>query len=511
MADWTAGYITNIEYTFGHYKELNPLHAKLALINAGLEPPAFATACELGFGQGISINLHAAASSIKWYGTDFNPTQTAFARKVASSSGSGAALFDDDFASFASRTDLPDFDFIGLHGIWSWISDENRAVIVDFLRRKLSVGGVLYISYNTLPGWASFAPIRHLMVQHATSYGSAGHGIANRISESMGFIEKLLAVEPTFARANPWAVQYFNTLKTRDQNYLVHEYFNRHWQPMHFSAMADWLEPAKLSYVCSANYIDNIDEINITEAQQNFLDDIPDVRFREDVRDFMVNQQFRRDYWVKGPVKLTPHDHEAALRSQTVVLVTNRSDVPLKVTGRLGEVPMDESALVPILDLLADHQARTVGELTESLASKGISLDQVASAVIALIGAGHLVATQDADVIDHARSRTEKLNAFLLRKAPDNKGTTYLASPVTGGGIAIGPYQRLFLLALSQGQQEPSEWARTAWNILASQNQQAHGDGKPLTSAEDDISELEVKARNFAAKRLPMLKTLLVV
>jgi hypothetical protein len=511
MADWTAGYITNIEYTFGHYKELNPLHARLALINAGLEPPAFATACELGFGQGISINLHAAASSIKWHGTDFNPTQTAFARKVATASGSGVALFDDDFASFAQRSDLPDFDFIGLHGIWSWISDENRAIIVDFLRRKLSVGGVLYMSYNTQPGWASFAPIRHLMVQHATNYGAAGHGIANRINDARGFIEKLLAVEPAFARANPWAVQYFDTLKTRDHTYLVHEYFNRHWQPMHFSALADWLEPAKLSYVCSANYLDNIDEINITQVQQNFLDGIPDVRLREDVRDFMVNQQFRRDYWVKGPVKLTPDDHETALRSQTVVLVTNRSDVPLKVTGRLGEVPMDESALVPILDLLTEHQARTLGEIAESLASKGISLDQVTSAVIALIGAGHLVAAQDADVVDQARTRTDKLNAFLLRKAPDNKGTIYLASPVTGGGIAIGPYQRLFLLALSQGQREPTEWARTAWNILATQNQQVLGDEKLLASEEETISELTVKARNFAAKRLPMLKTLLVV
>jgi SAM-dependent methyltransferase len=66
-------------------------------------------------------------------------------------------LFDESFAEFASR-DLPEFDYIGLHGIWSWISDENRAVIVDFIRRKLKVGGVLYISYNTLPGWAPLPP-----------------------------------------------------------------------------------------------------------------------------------------------------------------------------------------------------------------------------------------------------------------------------------------------------------------------------------------------------------------
>jgi malate synthase len=40
--------------------------------------------------------------------------------------------------------------------------------------------------------------------------------------------------------------------------------------------------------------------------QQAFLKEIPDAHFRESARDFMVNQQFRRDYWVKGARKLAP-------------------------------------------------------------------------------------------------------------------------------------------------------------------------------------------------------------
>ena len=50
--------------------------------------------------------------------------------------------------------DVP--DFVGLHGVWSWISNANRAAVVEFLRRKLKPGGVLYISYNASPGWAAF-------------------------------------------------------------------------------------------------------------------------------------------------------------------------------------------------------------------------------------------------------------------------------------------------------------------------------------------------------------------
>ena len=67
-------------------------------------------------------------------------------------------------------------DYVGLHGIWSWISDENRAVIVDFVRRKLKVGGVLYVSYNTQPGWAAMVPLRDLFVEHAAVMGAPGQG-----------------------------------------------------------------------------------------------------------------------------------------------------------------------------------------------------------------------------------------------------------------------------------------------------------------------------------------------
>ncbi len=146
MADWTAGYVTDVAYTFGYYPELNPLRSKLALLNRRLHCPDFETGCELGFGQGISVNIHAAASSAAWCGTDFNPAHAAFAQELSVAARLGARLFDDSFEQFAARDDLPEFDYIGLHGVWSWISDANRSVLVDFFRRKLRVGGVLYIS-----------------------------------------------------------------------------------------------------------------------------------------------------------------------------------------------------------------------------------------------------------------------------------------------------------------------------------------------------------------------------
>jgi hypothetical protein len=220
-------YLTEIGYTYGYYGELNPLRVKLAFSNTNVAAPEIRTACELGFGQGISVNMHAAASITEWHGTDFNPSHAGLAQELATVSGSTAKLYDETFSDFANRSDLPGFDYIGLHGIWTWISDENRQTIVDFVRRKLNLGGVLYISYNTLPGWATFAPMRHLLMEYASGMGSGRDGIVGQIGGAISFADNLLATDPKYATANPMVAGRFAKLKKGDRNYVAHEYFNR--------------------------------------------------------------------------------------------------------------------------------------------------------------------------------------------------------------------------------------------------------------------------------------------
>jgi hypothetical protein len=115
MADWTSGYVADLGYTFGYYPELNPLRSRLLLLHARLALPKLGTACELGFGQGVSVNVHAAASTTRWYGTDFNPAQASFASWPPAMPT--APAYDQSFAEFCTRDDLPDFDFIAVHGI----------------------------------------------------------------------------------------------------------------------------------------------------------------------------------------------------------------------------------------------------------------------------------------------------------------------------------------------------------------------------------------------------------
>jgi SAM-dependent methyltransferase len=507
MSEWSSGYVSNIGYTYGLYTELNPLRIKLAFLNAGLAFPEVGTACELGFGQGVSINMHAAASVTEWHGTDFNPSQAAFAQELATASDAHAQLHDQSFAEFCARPSLPEFDFIGLHGIWSWISEANRAVIVDFVRRKLKPGGVLYISYNTQPGWAAMAPVRDLLTEHSHVMGSLGKGIVPRIDESIAFAEKLFATKPAFLTANPGVAARVERLKGLNRNYVAHEYFNRDWVPMPFAAMAQQLEEAKLTFACSAHYLDHLDVANMTAEQQAFLNEIPDPTFRETVRDFMVNQQFRRDYWVRGPRRLSEPARLALLRQQQVMLTVPRKDAKLTVAGPLGEIGLQENVYAPVLDALAGHQPRSLAEIEAAVAQAGVSMSQLIQAVVILTACGYVQAVQDDVTIAGARPQSERLNRHLCQMAVTGTDVHYLASPVTGGGVPVDRFSQLFLLSHQQGKSEPGEWAADADALLLGQNQRLQKDGAPMTP-EAQVAELRRMADQFAEYALPILKGL---
>lgn len=509
MTDWTSGYVAEIDYTHGYYAELNPARIKLAFASQGLAFPEIGVACELGFGQGLSTNIHAAASSVSWWGTDFNPSQAGFAQEL--SAVTGARVFDDSFTDFCHRADLPDFDFIALHGIWSWVNDENRRCIVDFVRRKLKVGGVLYISYNTLPGWSTAAPLRHLMTQHKDKMGANGVGIAKQVDEALEFTDRLLASNPLWARANPQIAERFKTIKPQNRHYLAHEYFNKDWHPMYFADLAAHLGAAKLTFATPAHYTDLLDVINLTEGQQAFLKEISDINFRQDIRDFMVNQQFRKDYWVKGARQLNIVERSELLRGQSVVLTTRRADIPLKAQGVLGEVSMTEAVYNPILDQLADYQPKTLAQLEQALASQGVNFAQILQAILLLIGQGHASPTQDKKTVDACKGKAHQLNRLLINNARGSNDVAYLASPVTGGGYPVSRFQQLFLLAQSQGQKTPDAWANFVWQILASQGQQLIKAGATLTTPEENMKELTEQATTFHEKLMPIIKALQII
>lgn len=500
-ADWSGGYAVETGYTYHTYPELNPVRAALPLLLKGVRAPKIQTACELGFGQGCSAAVHAAAQAdIEWWGCDFAPAHAVFARDLVSASGAPAHFTDDSFEEFAARPDLPDFDFIALHGIWSWVSDEIRGQIVAFLRRKLKPGGIVYITYNTMPGWATAAPLRHLMKRHVDLMGAPARGPHANLDAALSTLQRFFALDPAYARVNPGVVDRLDGLLRQDRTYLTHEYLGGHWQPMWFAELEQHLAKAKLSFGASAWMADHIDGLNLSPDMLGFLQELPDPSLRETFRDVAVQAQFRRDYWLRGVRTLSPADQRRALRDQRVVLAKPASQRPAKTTGVYAETMLEGPAYDVLYDLLGDCQPRSLGELEAAL-PQDVPFPDLTQALVALMSQGAVAPAQAAETATRSAGTARALNLELARRAAEAGDLGVLASPVTGGALNASRFDQLFWLAMQDGG-GPDDWARYAAGVLAGQGQTLVSGGAPM-SREAAQGALEAHARVFAEVDLP--------
>ena len=174
------------------------------------------------------------------------------------------------------------------------------------------------------------------------------------------------------------------------RNYLAHEYFTHDWRVMPFSDLARWLEDAKLTFAASAHLLDHVDAVNLTEAGQKLLAGISHPLLRESVRDYLVNQQFRRDIFSKGTRRITQFEQIEALRQQKFALMMHPDDIPMKVTGPLGEVGLKEDVYRPIIEGLAknDFAPKTLAN-GSSPEAYWVPTIQIIQAAIVLTGAGY--------------------------------------------------------------------------------------------------------------------------
>ena len=161
------GYIADVPYVRAFIHELAPAWLDHAAVVSGTLPPARRdgfTWCDLGCGQGVTAALLAAMHPAgRFYGVDAMPEHIAHAQGIAAAAAIGNVHFHAaDFAA-AAGLGLPRFDYIVSHGVYAWISPQARAALCSFIDGHLKPGGLVYLSYNAMPGRAADLPFQRLM------------------------------------------------------------------------------------------------------------------------------------------------------------------------------------------------------------------------------------------------------------------------------------------------------------------------------------------------------------
>jgi SAM-dependent methyltransferase len=457
MAEWGAGYVTDTAYVHDFCRVQTPAILSLAALSRNVAAPGGRGEplryCDLGCGQGFTANLVAAANPrAQVFAADFNPTHIAGARALAGAAALANIEFREaGFDELLQDASLPEFDIICLHGVYSWISPDIRRTLVALIRRLLKSGGLLYISYDAMPGWAGIAPLRRILVQqHAASGTSSQAGLA----QALAFADRLKELGALFYRMYPYVSVQWDRLKKLPASYLAHELLTRDWQAFSFTDVAAELADAKLTYVGSAHLTDHVDRVNFTEQQQVFLAQIGDASLGEATRDMIIGRQFRRDIFVKGVTSLRPLPARERWLDTRLALSTPAAEIDLTFDTALGTIQLRPDMYKPVIEVL-DRGPMTVRELVDSPPAARLEWIGLLDAIKVLVGRGDLQPALPAEGDAEREASARRFNAAVTGLAKDSADLGYLASPVTGGGVRVDRLTQLYLQAKKDGGGDP--------------------------------------------------------
>ncbi len=308
---------------------------------AGIEPPArrngFAW-CDLGCGQGVTAAILAATHPAGvFHGIDAMPVHIDHARRLAAAAAiPNLELHAVDFAA-AIALELPQFDYIVAHGVYTWVGPEAQYAMRRFIDRRLKPGGLVYLSYNAMPGWARDLPFQGLLKEFGRTF--PGDDFARLAAAAE--LARTLAGAGVASLAASFIVK---ELQERPDDYppayLVHEFMPSAWQPLYVTEVRRDMATIGLEPVGSATLSENFDWMVLDEAARRKLGAITDPDARELVRDYYLDQRFRCDVFARSNRQLSPDERVGRLLSSAFALARPVPAIRYTMTTPAGLVDL---------------------------------------------------------------------------------------------------------------------------------------------------------------------------
>jgi SAM-dependent methyltransferase len=352
-------YVTDVPYIAGFTPELAPEWLDLVATVSGFAAPkrddGFAW-CELGCGPGIAPIIFAATHPEGvFHGIDAMPDHIARGRAIAERAGLENLTFHALDFEAARALDLPKFDYIVAHGVYAWIDEAAAASMRRFIERHLKPGGLVYVSYNAMPGWASDGPFQHLL--YALASGGSGDSIA-RFNAAANAVDDLRKAGSPSLIASPTAVDFVNERAKRPEAYFAHEYLAPAWRPRYVDEVRREMAEIGLAPVGSATLRDNFDNFVLRAKAREALAAIADPDQRELARDYFMYQRFRRDVYGRETQLIDDDARRERLFDFTFALMRPASLFEYKMTTEAGDLAFDNPVARGLVARLAEGPRR---------------------------------------------------------------------------------------------------------------------------------------------------------
>jgi SAM-dependent methyltransferase len=512
MSEWSHGYNVSTGYTYGFYRELAPNWLDFSAVIQGYVPPPRGAGgsfryLELGSGQGFGLCLLAAANPAGTFvGIDFNPEHIAHSRELAAAAGlTNIRFLEGDFAELGAAwpQDLGQFEYVTLHGIYSWIPASVRANLVRCIDHATLPGSLVYVSYNAMPGWLTTVPYQHLARQIQLATARSG---PDALKEATRLLESMVAVNAPIHRTLPALKPRLEHVAKQNSAYLVQEYLHDNWHPLWFSNVAKELSGAKLTFVSSAHYPEALMPALLPAPMRDIAVSIEDPFLRQDVMDAMLNSGFRRDVFCRGPRK--SFGRQPRLVHDTRVMLGSSAKVAeAKIATSAGEAKISAEVVGAVINALQAGPT-TLGALAALKEMGGANAAANIQTLILLLNNSVILLANEPD---GNRDAAIAFNMEVARAAANGAPYTYLASPVLASGIQSSDVELLLLNAWFRNPSSDQETlARLMLEGLAGLGRGLMHDGAQLTGDALQKRALKLTA-SFVEATIPRLRNFGVV
>lgn len=187
------------------------------------------------------------------------------------------------------------FDYIIVHGIWSWVPDEVKNKILSICNVNLSDRGVAYVSYNTYPGWKRLEQFRDIML-YATDK-KPDMSLADRTiygKQVLDLLGKTMGLDAGVRTNQAYKIDNIQTILKANNYYVSHEYFEIFNDPVYFHEFVRRAQEQGCAYIGDStmalsysSWLPNQIHANITHladgdyiAKEQYIDYVYDTQFR---------------------------------------------------------------------------------------------------------------------------------------------------------------------------------------------------------------------------------------
>ncbi len=465
MAD---AYLTDTPYTWGFYSELNPVFLNYVVALNGYKPRALDVPFsyfDLGCGNGVSAIAFAQMfPSGTFTGVDFNQEHVAAASALAADAKLANTRFLEGDLGALEPLGLGEFDFIVLHGVWSWVDPETRNAMREFLAKHVKPDGIVYVSYDCMPGWAALAPIRDLMLQHTRDLVTNAE---TKARAGLDFLRYLRDRKAGFFTDNPPLSSFLDEISKQDIRYVAHEFFGAAVKPYYFQQVAAEMRSAALRFAGSAMPFMNFIDLAVPNEFRELLVGSASRLDFEQNGDYIRNQRFRKDVYVRGEASLDAKSQTQVL--STIPFGTTCDAESFRRIHRFVEVELKFSA--EVFGRIVAHCAsgsKTATQLAQFDDLKSYGPDLILDAIRFLSAGGELVpfgaATEAPSAAALAAERYTlgvPFNLALLKARLFHQPALALVSSAAQIGMEVATADALFALTSVEAPRDGvANWTR---------------------------------------------------